>query len=475
MCLWGCLGSWCGKDTILFVILPFYGVINVDQLKEDGRKEWFETLPHGKPLKASVSFYRLNGIRIGLMDTEDGYFRKRRTIYGDGDEITCFILFVRAVAEWILATKRSPDVIHVHDWQTALLPALCRLFDHEKRLAKVRYLFTVHNFEYQGFCHERDLERVGIHPDSFGTLLQDPERQCLNLVKAGLLSADYTTTVSPTYAHEVLDGIEARGLKTVVHAIQDRFEGILNGVDYSYWNPEVDHFLVERYAAHQGARAVLEAKQNNREVLSHQIGIPFHPEKPFIASVTRLVYQKGVDLLHSLFSRAEEFDVQCILLGSVPEPRTERLFAELDAKLRSQGRGAVFLMSDEPFAHRVYAAADLFVVPSIFEPCGLTQLIALKYGTTPIVRHTGGLADTIIDIDTPSASANGFCFDAPDETSLTEAFRRALKHLREPVVRKEVMLRGMLQDFSWHKPCNRYISLYGSLVLNLGGFLEMPL
>ena len=119
-------------------------------------------------------------------------------------------------------------------------------------------------------------------------------------------------------------------------------------------------------------------------------------------------------------------------------------------------------MSDEPFAHRVYAAADLFVVPSIFEPCGLTQLIALKYGTTPIVRHTGGLADTIIDIDTPSASANGFCFDSPDDTSLNEAFCRALKHLREPVVREEVMLRGMLQDFSWHKPCNRYISLYQS-------------
>lgn len=451
---------WKGHDPL--VVIPFYGVINLDQLKEDGPKECFETFPHGKPLKASISFFRWNGVRIGLLDTEDGFFRRRRTIYGDGDEIACFILFVRAVAEWLLSSQRIPDVVHVHDWQTALLPSICRLFDHDHRLSDVRFLFTVHNFEYQGFCHAHDLERVGIHPSSFGTLLQDPEKDCLNLIKAGLLSADYVTTVSPTYAQEVMEGKEARGLQSVVNSIRGRFEGILNGVDYSYWNPEVDRFLVEKYAAHQGGGAVIEAKRNNREVLSHQIGIPFCPDKPFIASVTRLVQQKGVHLLHDLFSRAEEFDFQCILLGSVPDPTTEKLFAELDTKLRAQKRGAIFLMSDESFAHRVYAAADLFVVPSIFEPCGLTQLIALKCGTIPIVRRTGGLADTIVDIDaeTPSASSNGFCFEAPDVPSLTAAFVRALRLMKQPALREEVMLRGMLQDFSWHKPCNRYISLY---------------
>ena len=450
------------KEHNSLVILPFYGVINVDQLTYDGNQDHFQTILHGQLLEASVTYFHWNDVQIGLLDTQDGYFRQRSTIYGDGDEISCFILFVRAVAEWLLATKRTPDVIHVHDWQAALLPSICRLFDTSKILEHVRYIFTVHNFEYQGFCHARDLERVGISPNSFGDLLQDPTKPCLNLIKAGLLSADFVTTVSPTYAKEVLYGEEARGLQSTLNAIKGHFEGVLNGVDYSYWNPEIDHFLVKRYAPHMGGSAVFAAKRHNKEVLCHQTGIPFCPDKPLIASVTRLVQQKGVHLIHDLFSLALTLDVQCILLGSVADFQTERLFAELDLTLRAQGRGAVFLLSDESFAHRVYAAADLFVVPSLFEPCGLTQLIALKYGTIPIVRRTGGLADTIIDVDTgtPSSSSNGFSFDVSDIISLNLACIRALQLLKQPALHEEVMLRGMLQDFSWHKPCNRYISLY---------------
>jgi starch synthase len=451
--------TWKGHNPL--VIIPFYGVINVDQLSCDGRQDYFQTVLYGQPIEASISYFHWNDVQIGLLDTQNGYFRQRSTIYGDGDEISCFIFFVRAVAEWLLATKRIPDVIHVHDWQAALLPSICRLFDSAKTLEHVRYVFTVHNFEYQGFCHAGDLERVGIFPNSFGDLLQDPTKSCLNLIKAGLLSADFVTTVSPTYAKEVLHGEEARGLQSTINTIKDHFEGVLNGVDYSYWNPEVDHFLVERYAPHMGGRAVFSAKRHNKEVLCHQTGIPFCPDKPLIASVTRLVQQKGVHLIYDLFSLALKLDVQCILLGSVPDSKTELLFAELDLNLREQGRGAVFLLSDESFAHRVYAAADLFVVPSLFEPCGLTQLIALKYGAIPIVRRTGGLADTIIDMDTGMLpSSNGFSFDAPDSISLTSACTRALQLLKQPALHEEVMLRGMLQDFSWHKPCNRYISLY---------------
>jgi starch synthase len=454
--------SWKGHETL--AVLPFYGLINVEQLTPDGRVDWFDTEFDGVKHRACVSYFHLhNEIAIALLDTETGYFRNRRTIYGDGDSTASFLFFCRAVVDWLVTFKRRPDILHVHDWPTAALPFMYQFFTHEK--PHFKSVLTIHNFEYQGRCDWRDLGRAGIlrHDFSSHALFQDPVHQCVNLVKAGALSVDAVSTVSPTYAREMLTPEEGQGLDTLLIGLGKKFVGILNGIDYAFWNPEIDTHLAKRYDSSQEIGEIRAAKKQNRSHLFYSIGVPEIPDVPLIASVTRLVRQKGIHLIRDLFARAEEMNFQCIVLGSVPEPTAERDFAELDAMLRSKGRGAVFLMSDEAFAHRTYAASDIFVTPSLFEPCGLTQLIALKYGSIPVVRRTGGLADTIIDVQRNEAVSNGFTFDQPDSSHFTAAVTRALDLFQHPSDWEKLLLKGMKQDFSWNQPGNQYVSLYQSL------------
>lgn len=453
--------SWKGHEVL--AVIPFYGLIDGEQLNSDGRVDWFDTEFDGVSHRACVSYFHIhNDIPIALLDTATGYFRNRRTIYGDGDSVASFLFFCRAVSDWLVATKRHPDIIHAHDWPTALLPAIYKIVSQEK--PSFTSVLTIHNFDYQGRCDWRELSRVGIHPKDFPdpSILQDPAHDCINLVKGGLLSVDRATTVSPTYAREMVTPEEGQGLDTVLAGLSEGFVGILNGLDYAYWNPEIDTHIAKRYDASQKAEQIRAAKQQNKEHLFFNIGVPVLPGVPLIASVTRLVKQKGIYLIRDLLAQAEALNFQCLVLGSVPEPEAEIAFAELDAFLRAKGRGAIFLMSDEAFAHRAYAAADIFVTPSLFEPCGLTQLIALKYGAIPVVRRTGGLADTIIDVQKDLSTSNGFTFQPPDSAHFTSAVSRALGLFHDKERWEELMLRGMKQNFSWDRPASQYVSLYTS-------------
>jgi starch synthase len=331
----------------------------------------------------------------------------------------------------------------------------------------MRSILTVHNFEYQGCCHWGDIARVGLFPLNFSdpSILQDPWHPCLNLIKGGILSADLVTTVSPTYSQEVKTSEGGRGLHHVLSSLGDKFLGVLNGLDYAFWNPEIDPFLFERFSTSLGMSRILRAKQENKKLLFQQLGLPVCEDKPLVASITRLVPQKGIYLIQNAFFRAESLGMQCVLLGSVADAGTEPLFRALDTELRRKGNGAVLLMSDEMMAHKLYGAADIFVVPSLFEPCGLTQLISLKYGAIPVVRKTGGLADTVIDVDGgASAQQNGFVFDQPDQPGFDSALLRALiLYSRNKERWSEYMLRGMKQDFSWHNPGMKYLELYQRL------------
>jgi starch synthase len=251
----------------------------------------------------------------------------------------------------------------------------------------------------------------------------------------------------------------------VLSSLGEKFLGVLNGLDYAYWNPEVDPFLFERYGTSLGTNRIIEAKQHNKKQLFAQLGLSVSEDRPLVVSITRLVPQKGIYLIQNGFFRAESLGMQCVLLGSVVDAGTEPLFRALDTELRRKGNGAVLLMSDEMIAHRLYAAADIFVVPSLFEPCGLTQLIAMKYGAIPVVRSTGGLADTIFDVDNgASLHANGFVFDQPDQPGFDSALLRALiLYSRNKEKWNDYMVRGMKQDFSWHHPGTRYLELYQKL------------
>ncbi len=455
--------SWKGHDAL--AVLPFYGMIDGEHLVSEGRTDWFDTLFDGVRQRAYVRYFRLHkDISVALLDTESGFFRSRRTIYGNDDEVASFLFFCRAVVDWLLATNRHIDILHVHDWPTALLPAMYPII--AQRSLPCRSVLTVHNFEYQGRCHWGEIPRVGIHshdlPDP--SMLNDPVYQCANLVKAGLLTVDAATTVSPTYAREMVTEEHGQGLHGVLTRLGKKFVGILNGIDYAYWNPKIDPYLFKRYGLSDGMESVASAKLESKARLFSQIGIPLRPDTPLIASVARLVRQKGISLMHDLFAQAEELNFQCLVLGSVPEPEAQHTFSDLDRKLRACGRGAVFLMSDEAFAHRTYAATDLFFAPSLFEPCGLTQLISLKYGVIPVVRRTGGLADTIVDVQQDEPTSNGFLFDIPDLEHCTAAVYRALALYQQKEGWRALMQRGMQQDFSWNAPGNQYISLYQSLL-----------
>jgi starch synthase len=464
------------KGHSVLPVLPAYGVIDTSQLTPDGKEEFFSTSYNGTVCKAKVTYYHFDGkLPLALLDTEEGLFRNRETIYGDGVPEATFIFFCRAVVEWILATNRKPDIVHIHDWPTALVPSVYQALTGKK--PPFGTVFTVHNFEYQGRCSWDDLARTGLFQHNFSNpaLLQDPVHPCLNLVKAGLLTADFSTTVSPTYANEVRTPAGGRGLHEILTGLHDRFFGILNGVDYTFWNPEIDPYIGTRYGVAlpeeielrtkkakdpDSFSAIQKAKRLNRDRLFFSIGVEPLENVPLIASVSRLVNQKGIWFIKDLFYKAEELNFQCLVLGSVPEPGAEKAFAELDLFLRSRGRGAVFQISDEGLAHKAYAASDLFVVPSIVEPCGLTQMIALKYGSVPIVRKTGGLADTIIDVDTHSCQANGFVFEEPQSQSFISCTQRALALFSDRTQWGGIMLRGMKQDYSWNIPCDAYISVY---------------
>jgi len=420
-----------------------------ERLVFDGKEERFTTYVDGVSYNASVRYCRFdNKISILLLDTEDGYWNKLSSVYG-GD-VERFTFFCRAVADWLRITKLSPDVVHAHDWPTALLPLLAPF---------QRFVFTMHNFAFQGRCQWKDLERVGLNED-LRKILQDPEGS-FNLVQGGLFAADKVTTVSPTYAQEVMTPEFGRGLESVLCDIQDKFSGILNGIDTSYWNPQTDAFLFERYSSKQGPERISKAKLHNKEKLFQELGLPLKKRVPLLTSITRLVSQKGIWLLHDLFSQAEEFGFQAILLASVPDKEAKVPFEELDQMLREKGRGAVLFRSDEECAHRLFAASDMFVAPSLFEPCGLTQLIALRYGTVPIVRKTGGFADTVIDVS-EGKEANGFSFIDPISSFLQQAVLKALECYKNEESWQKLVMKGMGQDFSWKRSADIYLSLYQS-------------
>lgn len=458
--------SWKGHETL--AIIPNYGVVDRHWLTPTGKVDTFDTCFDGMTHRGIVTYYTLyNDITVGLLDTEWGYWKQQQKIYGNIDEVASFLFFSRAVADWLIQTKRRPNILHVHDWQSALVPLICRSLDRGKDLSSFKSILTVHNFEYQGCCHWGDIARIGLFPLNFSdpSILQDPWHPCLNMIKAGLLSVDFVTTVSPTYSQEVKTSEGGRGLHHVLTSLGDRFLGVLNGLDYAYWNPEIDPLLFERFSTSLGKNHISKAKLGNKQQLFTQLGLPVCEDRPLVASITRLVPQKGIYLIQNAFFRAESLGMQCVLLGSVADAGTEPLFRALDTELRRKGNGAVLLMSDEMMAHRLYAAADIFVVPSLFEPCGLTQLISMKYGAIPVVRRTGGLADTVADVDRgPASQANGFVFEQPDQPGFDSALLRALiLYSRNKDKWGEFMIRAMKQDFSWHQPCMRYLELYQKL------------
>jgi len=396
---------------------------------------------------------------------QDHYFDRDELYGADGkdyvDNCERFVFFCRAVMEAIRLLELDVDLIHANDWQTGLVPAYLKVeYRAVPRYERIATLFTIHNMSYQGQFWHWDMLLTGLDWKYFNWHQMEFHGK-LNLLKTGLVFTDTISTVSPRYAQEIQNPPLGCGLEGVLQQRRDVLSGILNGVDYDEWDPAIDPHLEANY----DAETVDEGKPVCKAALQEELGLPVEPKVPLIGLIGRLTEQKGFDLVADVIQNwVQKVDAQWAVLGT-GQPKFHQLFETLAE--RFPRKVAARLEFSNPLAHRIEAGADIFLMPSRFEPCGLNQLYSLKYGTVPVVRATGGLADTI----TPAGSGppqdrppNGFSFHEYSPMALGETLRRACDAYAQPETWKQLMATGMSQDWSWARSARQYVELYRTAV-----------
>ncbi len=373
--------------------------------------------------------------------------------YADND--VRFIFFCRGVLETLKRLGWQPDIIHCNDWQTGLIPAYIKtIYSTDPFFKHMKTVFTIHNLAYQGTFPFSSFEKTGL-PESEFTKEGVEFYGKLNFMKSGLMYSDVITTVSEKYAEEICSSEEfGCGLEGVLQKKKAHLHGIINGIDYSIWNPETDEHIVKRFDAR-----TLEGKLDNKKELLAKFGLEFKENIPLIGIISRLVDQKGLDLIKEIADDLMKLDIQFIMLAA-GEKRYQEYFEAMHKKYSS--KMGVFIGYDDDLAHLIEAGCDMYLMPSRYEPCGLNQLYSLKYGTVPIVRATGGLEDTIQDFD--GNSGTGFKFKKYDSKELLKTVHRALKTYQDGATWKKIMRNGMQQDFSWESSAKKYTNLYRNLV-----------
>jgi starch synthase len=396
---------------------------------------------------------------------QDQYY-DRDSLYGtaDGDywdNCERFIFFCRGGLEAIARLPEAegapwrPQIVHANDWQTGLVPVYLRtLYRDHPHLGQLPTLYTIHNLAYQGVFWHYDMPMTGLGWDLF-TPAGIEFYGKLNFLKAGLVFSDLLTTVSRTYAREVRTAAFGAGLEGVLEERSHDLYGVVNGIDYDVWNAAKDHGIAQPFSAEDPA-----GKVTCREALRAELGLTPAPG-PVVGMVTRLVEQKGLKLVLEALPDIVGEGCQLVLLGS-GEPSLEAAFA--DAATRHRGHVVVKIGHDADLARRIYAGADCFLMPSRCEPCGLDQLIALRYGAAPVVRRTGGLADTVTEFEPARRSGTGFIFDTFSVDGLLNAIRRASSVYRQPALWKTLVKNAMSEDFSWEASAKEYVTLYGKLL-----------
>jgi len=390
----------------------------------------------------------------------DHFFGSRQGLYGGGqtdyaDNADRFAYLARAALAVPAALGLRPRIVHLNDWQTGLVPFLMRhehREDHALRGAKT--VFTIHNLAYQGVFPKEVVPALGL-PWGVFRYEQMEFHDLLSFMKAGLVFADALTTVSPTYAKEILDPEGGHGLDAVLRGRARDLTGILNGIDVHQWDPQRDHHLVAPFSA-----ADLAGKALDKTALQRELSLAVDPGVPILAIVSRLADQKGVDLVMASLPELLARDVQLAVLGSGKTDWEEALRKTAEA---NPGRVGVRIGFDEGLAHRIEAGADVFLMPSRFEPCGLNQMYSLRYGTVPVVRAVGGLEDTVEDYD-GAGRGTGFKFREYSPHAMMAAVRRALEAYRDRKAWRGLVERGMRQDFSWERSAADYERLYRKLL-----------
>ncbi|MCG6982847.1 MAG: glycogen synthase GlgA [Deltaproteobacteria bacterium] len=439
------------------VVMPFYNRF-IEKVEEV--KLLLENLPvpfGSHSLAADVYHLSLNNGVVVYFIQRDEFF-DRSHLYGTPkgdyfDNFQRFTYFSRAVLALCPGLQFKPNVIHAHDWQSGLVPAYLRhLYGPNEYWTETASVFTIHNIAYQGQFSSGLYPLTGL-PSRFFSMEGMEFWGGINFMKAAIVSADAITTVSPRYSEEIQTSEYGQGLEGVLQENRGKLHGILNGVDYDRWNPETDPYIATNYS-----RQDLGGKRVCKLDLLQEAQLPESlVDRPLLGAISRLADQKGFDLLAAVSDELVDQDIGLVILG-VGEDRYHRLLTDLAE--RHPEKVSVQLKFDERLAHKIEAGADIFLMPSRYEPCGLNQIYSLRYGTVPIVRATGGLYDTIKPFSPATGEGVGFSFDRYEADSFWHAFMEALHFFEQPETWQQIMQNGMSADFSWQSSARQYLELY---------------
>lgn len=449
-----------GHDVRLFV--PFYSQIRRDRLQAT-RVESLQ----GLAIIAGSHEYRVDVWKAKLPGSStpvylvesDALFARTRLYTGDPDEHRRFLVLTRAALECCRRMNFRPHVVHSHDWHTAFAPLWLRSnYKNDPVFANTRSVLTIHNIGYQGEFSAADAGDLDLGADAYLLHQDDLRAGRVNALKNGILHADAVTTVSPTYAREITTPRFGMGMETALAARGNAVRGILNGVDYEEWDPRRDKYLPIHFSAADLPRKA-ELKRN---FLLRQNLKPTQGRVPLFGIVSRLASQKGFDLLtESLPRLLKNHDLRLAVVGT-GDAQYEKFFAGLAEKHR--GRAWFFAGYDEALAHWIEGASDVFLMPSLYEPCGLNQMYSLRYGTIPVVRRTGGLADSVTHFDPTTGEGTGIVFNDFDTSAMDWALDTAMQWFVQPDLWQKIVLNAMRCDFSWETQANEYLKLFAELL-----------
>lgn len=441
------------RDCEVSLFLPLYGTIKQDPSIHLQKITDFTVFLGWR--EQYVGLFQLKSRakkKVYFIDNEFYFCRNR--IYGEGDDAERFAFYSKAVLACIAFLGLDPDIIQCNDWQTACIPVFLHA-EFAQQFPHTKCVFTIHNIEYQGWADRDFFSNVLALPEQYRDDLTMGDS--INLMKGAIMTADRVTTVSETYAQELHYSYFAHGMETCLGYRGADFSGILNGIDTTVFNPAQDKLLAQPY----GADTMREGKAACKAALQREVGLEVRPDVPVLAMVTRLAGHKGIDLLCYILDRLMERDVQFVLVGS-GEARFED--ALRSAVKRYPGRLAAILRYDGQLANRIYAGADLYLMPSQAEPCGLSQLIAMHYGTVPVVHATGGLRDTVLPYDPATGDGRGFTFQSYNGDDFLAAIDRALALFTgDRAAWDKLAQQDMREDFSWRVPAKAYRALFASL------------
>lgn len=433
------------------VVIPLYSSISPEYRNQfTFLKYFYISMPKGNQY-VGIFEYRLDGVMYYFIDNE--YYFARGNLYGYFDDGERFAYFCRALLEILEEVNFYPDIIHLNDWHTgAAAPVFKDQFGQRQEFHHTKTIFTIHNLKYQGiFPHSILSDYLGLG-DNYFTYDRMEHYGNVNFMKAGISFADYLTTVSHTYAEELRYPYFAEGLHSLLLHRAHLMRGITNGIDYDEYDPARDETIFAQYDALDAG-----AKATNKLELQKLLGLEEDAEVPMLSMVSRLVSNKGIDLLLFILDELMEENVQLVILGN-GEEEFERAFIDLSHRYRGKVSSNVFFSGS--LAKKIYAASDLFLMPSRFEPCGLGQMIAMRYGAIPVVRETGGLKDTVVPFNRFTGKGTGFSFMNYNAHELLFTIKDALYYYKNKELWQKLVQQAMQADHSWKESANQYVKLY---------------